>query len=204
VTARWRRLRNASITALAPALVAVSSAWWLPALSIGPAGDGETDAAVIIEGEVPPGPDAGLVAERFRSGAVRSVVCASPAAFVGVYPADATCRTLGRMGVPEDRRFILHLPRPACEREVLPPIAALARAQGWTSLLLVVVPEGSRAFGRVARRDLAAAGVRAVVTYAGRDRAALVDRWWRAHRQAQRLVGGVMDDTLNLFYRECR
>lgn len=201
---RSRRFRIAVVIAGGVAGFAASATLWLPALLIAPADAGGADAAILLAGDDPrePGPD--LVLSRYRAGAVRFVACASPPAYVGLYPADASCRQLGEMGIPADRRFIVHLPQTECDREMLAALLSVARDQGWHSLLFVVSPERSRWLRRIATRDFARAGIRASVTYAEQDRADLAHGWWRTHRKAQRLVTEALDDGLDLFYGRCR
>ena len=199
-----RRFRIGVLMAAAAAAFAVSATLWLPALLIAPAGSGRADAAILLVGNAPPGPGRDLVLSRYRSGAIRYVACASAPTYVGIYPADASCRELGDLGVPPDRRLIVHLPQTECGREKLPTLIALARGQGWRSVQLVVSPEGSRATRRLATRDFAGAGIEAWVTYAEPDRADLVNGWWRTHRKAQRMIGAALGNGLDLFYRQCQ
>jgi hypothetical protein len=144
------------------------------------------------------------VADLYRRGSSRKVVCASSQFSPGEYIADYARLDLVELGVAAGDIEVLHLPLTDCFGEVLPEVAGFVQRRGWKSVLLVVHPEDSRAVSGLAPTNFGQSGMRAIVTYSRESRNKLVDGWWRTHWKAQRIVGSAFGSLLDLFYVKCR
>jgi hypothetical protein len=144
------------------------------------------------------------VAELYRQGLIRKVICVSSPIAREVYPADYARQYLIAQGVREEDVSALHLPVADCAGEVMPRLVEEVKARGWRSALLVVSPSSSRFTARLARRYFGAAGVSVAITYSPQDRQELLDWWWRTHWKARRIVSSGVSATLDLLYPQCR
>jgi hypothetical protein len=143
------------------------------------------------------------VARLYAEGVARKVICASSQASWEVYPADYARAHLIELGVRADDISVLHFPITDCGGEVMPVLISRLKEQGAKSVLLVVDPTVTR-FGRWRTRSrFQEAGINAV-TFAAEDRRAMLDRWWRTHWKAQRIVLTLMNSSLDLLYAPCR
>lgn len=143
-------------------------------------------------------------AQLYREGIAPAIICAGSQASWEVYPADWSKRHLISLGVPAEALSVLHLPITDCDAELVPILVEALRARGAKSALIVTDPTATR-FGswRFVQR-MAAAGITASVTFAGEDRTEMLQGWWRSHWKAQRIVGSVMNSTIDLMYATCR
>ena len=144
------------------------------------------------------------VARLYAEGVSRKVICASSQASWEVYPADYARAHLIELGVRADDISVLHFPITDCGGEVMPVLISRLKEQGAKSVLLVVDPTVTR-FGRWRTRSrFQEAGINATITFAAEDRRAMLDRWWRTHWKAQRIVLTLMNSSLDLLYAPCR
>ena len=144
------------------------------------------------------------VARLYAEGVSRQVICASSQASWEVYPADYGRAHLVELGVRADDISVLHLPIMDCGAELLPLLISRLKDQGAKSVLLVVDPTVTR-FGQWRTRGrFHEAGINAAITFAAEDREAMLNRWWRTHWKAQRIVLTLMNSTLDLLYAPCR
>lgn len=143
-------------------------------------------------------------AQLYREGAAPAIICAGSQASWEVYPADSSRDHLISLGVPPDAVSVLHLPIVDCVGEVIPILSEALRTRGAKSVLIVADPTATR-FGswRLVRR-MAQAGIAASVTFAEEDRKEMLDGWWHSHWKAQRVVGSLMNSTIDLLYASCR
>jgi uncharacterized SAM-binding protein YcdF (DUF218 family) len=143
-------------------------------------------------------------AQLYRQGMAPAIVCAGSQASWEVYPADSSRQHLINLGVPAEAVSVLHLPIVDCAGELAPILIEALKARGVRSVLIVADPTATR-FGswRFVQR-LAEAGISASITFAEQDRTEMLDGWWHSHWKAQRVVGAVMNSTLDLLYAPCR
>lgn len=144
------------------------------------------------------------VAMLFRQGLTQQVICGSSQASWDFYPADSSRDHLIELGVPREAVSVLHLPILDCGGELVPLLIDALKAKGVKSVLLVTDPTITRYAAWRVRQRFAAEGIDASVTFAPDDRRALLDDWWRSHWKAQRMVGTVMNSTIDLLYAPCR
>ncbi|MEP7273550.1 MAG: hypothetical protein ABI882_18785 [Acidobacteriota bacterium] len=144
------------------------------------------------------------VARLYKERLAARVVCASSQISWDVYPSDASCAHLIELGVPAEAVSVLHLPMTDCGAEVVPILIEDLRALGARSVLFVVDPTVTRYGEWRSRHRFAAAGIEARTTFAPQDREVMLDRWWRSHWKAQRIVGTLMNTTIDLLYAPCR
>ncbi len=173
--------------------------WWL----IAPA---ETvPAEVVLHLAMSDGSKADeYVAELYRQGSVRQVVCMSTAIAWQVYPADYARQHLIALGVPAENVLTFYIPFMDCRAEALAAIADFVKQGGWRSALMVVDPSVSGRNKHLGQPLFAREQIKFAVTYAPRDRERLLDHWWREHWKTQRLVGEALDAIVDLFYAKCR
>lgn len=176
----------------------------LPWLAIGPA-DAPRPVDVILHFAI----DERLngdpyVAELFRQGKARHILCLSTQASWEVYPAEFARAHLLELGVPATQVSTLHLPATLdCRAQVMPIIVNYLNQQGWRSALMVVEPTVSRANRRIAVPVFARAGIDLVLSYAPRDYERLTTNWWREHWKTQRLFSEALNTGFDFFYAEC-
>jgi uncharacterized SAM-binding protein YcdF (DUF218 family) len=144
------------------------------------------------------------VAELYRRGLARQVVCMSTAISWQVYPADYARQHLIALGVPAERVSTFYIPFVDCRAEALAAIAEFVKRNGWHSALMVVDPVASSRNKHLGQPLFAREQIKLVVTYAPRDRERLLDHWWREHWKTQRLSGEALDSVVDLFYAKCR
>ncbi len=144
------------------------------------------------------------VARLFREGLSRNVICASSQASWDLYPADASEAHLIELGVPADAISVLHMPITECEAETIPFLINALSSRNAKSALLVVDPTITRYGEWRARQRFSEAGIRVSTTFEIDDRNRMLDQWWRSHWKAQRVVGAIMNSTLDLMYAPCR
>lgn len=200
LTKHWRRwLAACALSLLLVLLGFFSLPWWL----IAPA---ETVPSEVIlhlaVGDRSEGDE--YVAELYRQGLARQVVCLSTPVAWQVYPADYARQHLIALGVPAENVLTFYIPALDCRAEALAVIADFVKQHGWHSALMVVDPAVSGWNKRLAKPLFAREQIEVAVTYAPRDRARLLEHWWREHWKTQRLIGEAMDVVVDLFYAECR
>jgi hypothetical protein len=144
------------------------------------------------------------VVRLFREGLSRSVICASSPASWDLYAADASKEHLIELGVPADAISVLHLPITECGAETVPLLINALSSRGAKSALLVVDPTATRYGEWRARQRFSEAGITVFTTFEIGDRERMLDQWWRSHWKAQRVVGVLMNSTLDLMYASCR
>jgi len=183
--------------------VCVALFFALPKLLIAPANATKSD--VILHSSISPHSAADeYVADLYRQGVARKIVCVSTQVSWELYPGDFAREHLISLGVPAEDVISMRLPTVPCPAVNLPRIVELVKANGWRSALWVTQPEDSRYAGRLTRRFFEREGVALAVSYAPKDREEVTQNWWTTHWKTQRMVGEVMSDTLDLFYSECR
>ncbi len=145
-----------------------------------------------------------FVARLFREGFSQHVVCASSQASWDLYPADSSRAHLIELGLPTDAVSVLHLPITDCGGELVPFLIEGLRARGAKSVLIVSDPTVTRYSEWRLRQRMSTAGITVATTFAAEDRRDMLDGWWRSHWKAQRIVGTVMNSTIDLLYAPCR
>jgi len=184
-------------------VLAGAGVWALPWILIAPAELIRSD--VILHLAIDPHSDADFyVAQLYKQGYARKIVCVSSQVACDVYPADDAARHVMALGVPREDVLTLHLPMVDCGVENVLRIVEYVQEQGWNSALLVVNPVGSRPGRRSTRRYFSQASVSTAVTYSPQDRQEFVHQWWRTHTKAQRMITVAMHAGLDLLYPECR
>ena len=173
--------------------------WWL----VAPA---ETKSAeVILHLAVGDGSNGDeYVAELYRQGLARQIVCMSTAIAWQVYPADYAREHLIALGVPAENVLTFYIPFMDCRAEALAVIADFVKQRGWHSVLMVVDPSVSGRNKHLAQPLFAREQIQFAVTYAPHDRDRLLDHWWREHWKTQRLTGEMLDAVVDFFYAKCR
>ena len=184
-------------------IVALAGFFALPWLLIAQAELTHADVILHLHMDAHADADA-YVAQLYKQGHAREIVCVSAQAACDVYPADDAARHLIALGVPREDVSTLYLPIRDCDAEYVRQMVEYAQAQGWHSALLVVNPIGSRSRRRLVRRYFGQVGMRAAVTYSPRDRQAFVHQWWRTHAPAQRMIAAAMHSVLDWLYPQCR
>jgi len=198
---RWTRRVLISLGLSLAVCVALFFA--LPQLLIAPADVTKSD--VILHNSISPHSAADeYVADLYRQGFARKIVCVSSQVSWELYPGDFAREHLISLGVPAEDVISMRLPIAPCGAVNFQSIVKFVKANGWRSALLVTHPESSRYAGRLTRRFFESEGVALAVSYAPKDREELTQNWWGTHWKTQRMVGEVMNDTLDLFYSECR
>ena len=144
------------------------------------------------------------VVRLFRDGLARNVICASSQASWDLYAADASKAHLIELGLPAEAISVLHLPITECGAETLPFLINALTSRGAKSALLVVDPTTTRYGEWRARQRFSEAGISVSTTFEIADRNRMLDQWWRSHWKAQRVVGTIMNSTLDLMYAPCR
>lgn len=144
------------------------------------------------------------VASLVRQGLTQQVICGSSQASWDFYPADSSRDHLIQLGVPREAVSVLHLPILDCGGELVPLLIDALKSKGVKSVLLVTDPTITKYAAWRIRQRFAADGIDASITFAPDDRRTLLDGWWRSHWKAQRIVGTVMNSTLDLLYAPCR
>lgn len=175
----------------------------LPTLLI--AAPQRSSADIILHAAIDPhsGSDA-YVAELYRQGVARKIVCVSSQVSWEVYPGDYAREHLISMGIPAEDVLSLRLPITDCSAAGLTSVIEYLKAHGWKSVLLVGHPEGSRYDGWLGRRLFNLHGMNLAATYAPEDKIELTTRWWRTHWKVQRFVQEAMNIAIDLLYPECR
>lgn len=198
---RWpRRLLIAVCLALAVVVTLIIA---LPKLLIAPMNEPGSD--VILHGSISPQSAADeFVVDLYRRRVARKIVCISSQVSWDIYPGDYARARLISMGVPDEDVISLRLPIAPCGAVNLPRIAEFVKANGWRSALWITHPEDSRYTARLTRKYFEREGITCAVSYAPKDREELTRNWLSAHWKTQRMVGEVMNMTLDLFYAECR
>lgn len=143
-------------------------------------------------------------ARLYRDGVAPAIVCAGAQASWEVYPADSSRQHLISLGVPPEAVSVLHLPIVDCGGEVVPFLSEALKARGARSAVIVADPTATRFGSWRFEKRLAEAGIAAAITFAEEDRAEMLGGWWRSHWKAQRIVGSVMNSTIDLLYAPCR
>ena len=144
------------------------------------------------------------VAELFRQGNAKHVLCLSSQASWEVYPAEYARAHLLELGVPAAQVTTLHLPAALdCRAQIMPIVVNHLKQQGWRSALMVIEPTVSRTNRRIATPAFARAGIELRLTYAPQHYALVTTNWWREHWKLQRMFGEALDTGFDFFYAEC-
>ena len=143
------------------------------------------------------------VAELYRQGFGKPIVCLSRQITWQTYPGDFARDRLLKLGLPAADVMTFHLPRAACEAELTPLLLDYLKQQGWKRVLIVMNPPGSRATHRVLSSRLAQEQISLSITYAPVNRDELRGQWWRDHRNTQKLVGTGIEVLADLLYPSC-
>jgi len=143
-------------------------------------------------------------ASLLQQGVAPAIICAGSQASWDVYPSDSSRSHLISLGVPAESVSVLHLPILDCGGEVVPLLVDALKARGARSVLVVTDPTTTRYGAWRFRQRMAAAGIVASTTFAPEDRQDMLSGWWRTHWKAQRIVGAVMNSTIDLLYAPCR
>ena len=187
------------------ALVAIIGVFSLPTLLIASL---PTDAAqlpatdVIIHWATGPHSESDQwVAELYRQGKAKQILCVSTPVSWEVYAADFARQHLISLGIPAENVLSLHLELEPCSAPNAKQVAAYAKAQGWHSALVVtgVITAGSRL-----EKYFHQEGVTLARTYSPQDRDELTRSWWREHWKIQYLIGSAVEILLDSMYAECR
>ncbi|HKQ79213.1 MAG TPA: hypothetical protein VJ810_36295 [Blastocatellia bacterium] len=203
-TIRRRRWTRRALMTLGLSLaVCVALFFALPTLLIAPANATKSD--VILHGAISPHSKADeYVADLYRMGIARKIVCVSSQVSWELYPGDYAREHLISLGVPSEDVISMRQPTVPCGAVNRPRVVEFVKANGWRSALIITHPEDSRYADRLNRRFFEREGIAVSVSYAPKDREELTQDWWRTHWKTQRMVGEVMSVTLDLFYSECR
>jgi uncharacterized SAM-binding protein YcdF (DUF218 family) len=198
---RWtRRVLITLVFSLAIILVLFFA---LPQLLIAPAIATKSD--IIIHGSISPQSTANeYVADLYKQGLARKVVIVSSQVSWNLYPGDYARDRLIALGVPAEDVISMRLPIVACGALNLTTIVGFVKTNGWRSAILITHPEDSRYAARLSRSYFEREGISTSVSYSPRDKEELTRNWWREHSKTQRMVGEVMNVTLDMFYSECR
>ena len=145
-----------------------------------------------------------FVAQLYKHGVASKIVCISTQASWEVYPADFAREHLIELGVPESDITALRLPMVECGAQNRPLVVEHLKKNGWKSALLVADPSITRVSRSSITSHFRKAGIDVAITFAPQDREDMLDRWWRTHWKAQRLVLGTMNSTLDMLYPSCR
>lgn len=143
------------------------------------------------------------VADLYRQGLGKQIVCLSKQITWNTYPADFARERLIKLGLPAADVLSFHLPRVACEAEQVPLLLTYLKQQGWQRVLIVTTPPTSRATHRVLASRFAQEQISLSITYAPVDRDELRGQWWRDHRNTQKLVGTGIEVLADLLYPSC-
>jgi hypothetical protein len=195
----WRCLVACTLGVLLLLLGFFSLPWWLIAPTQTVQSDVILHLAVNDQSE---GDE--YVAELYRRGLARQIVCVSTPVAWQVYPADYARQHLIALGVPAENVQTFYLPFLDCRAEALAVIAGFVKQRGWRNVLMVVDPSVSGRNKRLAQPMFAREQISFAVTYAPRDRERLLEHWWREHWKTQRLIGEALDAVVDLFYAKCR
>lgn len=200
---RARRLKRWSLVCALGVLLSLAGFFSLPWWLLAPAETVPSDVILHLAVDDQSAGDE-YVAELYRRGLARQIVCLSTAVAWRVYPADYAREHLIALGVPAENVLTSYLPFVDCRAETLALMADFVKQRGWRSALMVVDPTVSAWHKRLATPLFARAQIGLALTYAPRDREWLLDHWWREHGKMQRLIGEALDVTVDLFYAKCR
>ncbi len=145
-----------------------------------------------------------FVAQLYTEGVASKIVCISSQASWDVYPADFAREHLIELGVRASDITALRLPMVECGAQFRPLVVDHLRKNGWKSALLVADPSITRVSRSGIISHFRKAGIDVAITFAPKDREDMLDRWWRTHWKAQRVVLGIMNSTLDMLYPSCR
>lgn len=195
----WRWLVGCALGVLLLPLGCFSLPWWL----IAPAETVQSEVILhLAVNDQSEGDE--YVAELYRQGMARQIVCVSTAIAWHVYPADYARQHLIALGVPAENVQTFYPPFLDCRAEALAVIADFVKRRGWQSVLMVVDPAVSGRNKSLAQPMFARARIGFAITYAPRDRERLLEHWWREHWKTQRLSSEALDAVVDLFYAKCR
>jgi hypothetical protein len=203
VISRGRWFRRVLLLAAILVVTTTAALWLLPRLliktEVNPLPAGEAIIQVAFDPE-----ECRQVADLYRRGLGRKVVCASSQFSPGEFVADYSRLHLAELGVSANDIEVQHLPLTDCFGEVVPELIGLVQRRGWKTVLFVVYPEDSRAIGGLVPLNFEASGIRAIVTYSQESRNELIDGWWRTHWKAQRVVDAAFETALDRCFSKCR
>jgi hypothetical protein len=144
------------------------------------------------------------VAELFRQGHAKHVLCLSTQVSWEVYPAEYARAHLLELGIPATQVSTMHLPSTLdCRAQVMPMVVNYVKQQGWRSAMMIVEPTVSRANRRTAVAAFARAGIDLLLCYSPLDYERLTTNWWREHWKTQRMFGEALNTGFDFFYAEC-
>lgn len=197
---KW--LRRGLVALLAGGAVALLVFFSLPWLMVGRAETAPVD--VILHFSIDERFDTdSYVADLYRQGLAREIVCLSSQVAWQVYPADYARQHLIELGVPAEHVHTKYMPSTDCRAQALPPVIALMKEHGWQSAMMMIDPSMSRATRWHAVPAFQREQLKVLVTYSPHDYEILVDGWWREHWKTQRFTGEALDIVFDLFYSEC-
>lgn len=143
------------------------------------------------------------VADLYRQGYSKQIVCLSEQLTWQVYPADIARERLITLGLPATNISVLHLPHADCGADVLPTLLNFIHEQKWKSVLLVISPPTSRATQRAFAPQFVKEKIEMAITYAPSELASFQRQWWLAHKPTQMLVQQGIETVLDLLYPHC-
>lgn len=199
---RWKVFFSLGLALVIAAIIGVFS---LPTLLIAPLPTNPAElptADVIIHWATGPHSESDQwVAELYRQGKAKRILCVSPPVSWEVYAADFAQQHLISLGVPAENVTSLHLELEPCSAPNAKQVAAYTKAQGWRSALVVtgVITAGNRL-----EKYFHQEGLALTLTYSPQDRDELTRWWWKEHWKIQYLIGSAVEILLDSMYAECR
>lgn len=143
------------------------------------------------------------VAELYRQGLAKKIVCLSGQITWNTYPADFVREQLLQLGVPAADVTTLHLPRLECGADLAMILLNSLQQQGWKRVLVVANPITSRTTRRVLSPRFEQSQISLFITYSPAERAELSGQWWRKHTQTQMVVQQGIETMVDLLYPHC-
>lgn len=198
--------RSSKLMLLLPAIVLLSGLTLflsLPRILIGAAE--ETKVDVILELELrSERPNDDYVAELYRRGIAKNIMCLSEQLTCGVFGADLSRQALIDSGVPAGQVYSIHLPVTDCPAQAAPMIIQQIQSHGWRSALIVTHPVASKMIRRTYDESFKSGMVSLFVGYSRDDAAPFSGMWWKSHKPTQQLVRESMESILDQLYPACR
>lgn len=199
----WKWAWRLGVTLALLVILGVLGFFSLPWLVIGPSETAKADVMLYLGIDERFDTDT-YVAELYRQGVVRDIVCLSGQVAWQVYPADYARAHLIELGVPAEHLFTMYLPQAECRAQVMPLVARFVKEHGWQSALMVIDPSVSRANRRVGVPAFSREQLTLAINYSPRDYQLLTTRWWQEHWKIQRLASEALEVSFDLLYANCR
>lgn len=140
------------------------------------------------------------VAELYRKGKAKQIVCVSTPISWDIYPADFARQHLIALGVPADKISTLHLEYEPCAAPNIKRVAEYVKSQRWQSAIGVTGPISSAS--RL-QKYFQQQGIKLALTYYQKDRDELTNGWWKTHWKMQAMIEAVVVGLLDTVYSEC-